>query len=74
MLGAEQKSEVVAIQDAAKRNVLLTVSTFPCVMLVCYLAMVLYFRSLGGYRPQMIVKEEEEELMMTGGTTGPSEY
>lgn len=73
-LDAGPKAEVVAIQDAAKRNVLRTVAMFPCVMLVCYLSMIAYFRSRGGYRPQMIVKEQEEELMMTGGTSGPSEY
>jgi hypothetical protein len=42
-------------------------------MFVSYLALILYFRSRGGYKAQMIVSEKEEELIMTGGTAGPSE-
>jgi hypothetical protein len=42
-------------------------------MLVCYLAMILYFRSKGGYKPQMIISEKEEELLMTGGAMGPAD-
>jgi len=68
------KAEVTAIQDAAKRNVLVTTAVFPCIMLVCYLGLVLYFRSRGGYRPQMIVSEKEEGLLMAGGVAGPAEY
>jgi MFS family permease len=72
-LEGDEKAEVVAIEDAAKRNVLLTVAAFPCVMLVCYLGLVLYFRSKGGYKPQIIISEKEEEMLMTGGAVGPAD-
>ena len=68
------KAEVTAIQEAAKRNVLVVTAIFPGVMLVCYLGLIAYFRSRGGYKPQIIVSEREEELLMTGGAVGPAEY
>jgi MFS family permease len=67
------KGEIIAVQEAAKRNVLVTTAIFPCVMLVCYLGLVLYFRSQGGYKPQIIISEKEEELLMTGGAQGPAD-
>jgi len=68
------RGDVTAIQDAAKRNVLVTTAIFPCVMLVCYLGLILYFRSRGGYKPQIIINPKEEELLMTGGSQGPADY
>ncbi|WP_435005765.1 MFS transporter [Tundrisphaera lichenicola] len=68
------KAEVTAIQDAAKRNVLVTTAIFPVIMLVCYLGLILYFRSKGGYKPQVIISDKEEELLMTGGAVGPAEF
>jgi MFS family permease len=72
-LPEEQKGMVTTIQDAAKRNVLVVTAIFPCIMLVGYLSLVLYFRSKGGYKPQIIISEKEEELLMTGGAQGPAE-
>ncbi len=68
------KADVTSIQDAAKRNVLVTTAIFPCVMLVCYLGLVGYFRARGGYKPQIIIGEKEEALLMTGGAQGPADY
>jgi MFS family permease len=72
-LEGDAKTEVSTIEDAAKRNVLLVVAAFPCVMLVCYLILVAYFQSRGGYKPQIIISEKEEELLMTGGAMGPAD-
>ena len=68
-----EKAEVVGIQDAAKRNVLVTTAIFPCVMLACYLGLVVYFKARGGYQPKIIISEKEEALLMAGGAEGPSE-
>ena len=43
----DSKKVVSTITDAAKRNVLLVVSTFPCFMLVCYLILIGYFQTKG---------------------------
>ena len=68
------KAAVTAIQDASKRNVLVTTAIFPCFMLACYLGLLLYFRARGGYKPQIIVSEEEEGRIMAGGTPAPAEF
>ena len=73
-LPAEPKQEVTDIQDASKRNVLVVTAIFPCIMLVCYLGLLGYFKARGGYKPQIIISEREEELLMTGGAKGPAEY
>ena len=66
-------AQVTTIQDAAKRNVLVTTAIFPCLMLVCYLGLVVYFKARGGYKPQIIISQKEEELLMTGGAMGPAD-
>ena len=73
-LSGEAKDEVIAIQDASKRNVLVTTAIFPCIMLVCYLGLVIYFQTRGGYKPQIIIGEQEEALLMAGGAKGPAEF
>jgi hypothetical protein len=72
-LSPEEQATIAGIQAGAKKNALMTVAIFPCIMFVGYLALILYFRSKGGYKAQIIVSEKEEVLMMTGGTVGPSE-
>ena len=72
-LADEPKAEVTRIQDGAKRNVLMTTAIFPGVMLVCYLILVIYFRTKGGYKPKIIISEKEEALLMTGGAQGPAD-
>lgn len=72
-LPPEQQATVTGIRDAAKKNALMTVAIFPCIMFVSYVALILYYRSQGGYKPQILVTDKEEEQMMTGGVAGPAE-
>ncbi len=48
----EQK--ITAIEDAAKKDALHTVTLFPGIMLLSYLGMILWFRARGGYRPVVL--------------------
>ena len=73
-LVGEPKALVEGIEDQAKRNVLLTVAAFPCVMFVCYLGLLVYFRTQGGYKPKILISEKEEELLMMGGANGPADF
>jgi len=66
-------SMVTSIEDAAKRHVLQVTAIFPTIMLVAYLGLVIYFRTKGGYKPQIIISEKEEALLMTGGAVGPAD-
>ncbi|MEW4568008.1 MFS transporter [Tautonia sp. JC769] len=72
-LPAEQQTEVASIREAAKKNALMTVAIFPCIMFASYMLLILYYRSQGGYKPQMLVTDKEESEMMTGGVEGPAE-
>jgi len=65
---------IKGIKDSSKKDALMTVAIFPCIMLASYLALILYFRSKGGYKAQSLISEKEEELLMTGGAKGAVEY
>ncbi len=45
------RTAVAQVQSAAKKDALKTVAIFPIFMLVCYLGLILYFRTKGGYKP-----------------------
>lgn len=47
------------VQNQAKKNALRTVAIFPVIMLLCYVGLILYFRSKeGGYKPVELIKDE----------------
>ena len=48
------KQPIQTIQAGAKKGALKTVALFPILMLLCYLGLILYFRSRGGYKPVLI--------------------
>lgn len=63
------------IETAAKKNALATVSLLPCLLLVCYMSLLLYFRAKGGYRAEELISEPEEVLLsMARGAEGSDEY
>ena len=51
ILGQDEKQVVDGVVASAKQNALMTVAVFPAIMLVCYLLLIIYYRSRGGYRP-----------------------
>jgi MFS family permease len=53
-LPAEGQEKVKSIQDGSKKVALKTVAMFPILMLVVYGALLLYFKSKGGYKPVVI--------------------
>ncbi|MBI5914126.1 MAG: MFS transporter [Bacteroidetes bacterium] len=48
------KQPIQTIQAGAKKGALKTVALFPVFMLLCYLGLIFYFRSRGGYKPVLI--------------------
>ncbi|MGB3862666.1 MAG: MFS transporter [Candidatus Aminicenantaceae bacterium] len=58
-LESDQKLVVDTIKASAKKNALLTVAIFPAIMLVCYLILILYFRSKGGYKAEELTVQTE---------------
>jgi MFS family permease len=54
-LPAERRAAVSAVQDDARQRALLQVAALPLVMFACYLGLIAWFRSRGGYAPQVLV-------------------
>ena len=50
-LPADQKSKVEESIKSGKQGSLASVAVFPFFMLVCYIALILYFKNKGGYKP-----------------------
>jgi hypothetical protein len=46
-----KQSTLNSIITKAKQNALATIAIFPAIMLVCYLILLAYFKSKGGYKP-----------------------
>jgi MFS family permease len=50
----EDVDSVVAIQDSARKTALRDIVVFPVIMLVSYLALIIFFRSKGGYKAVVV--------------------
>jgi MFS family permease len=71
---AEDKVLVTAAGLVGSRTALKLTAIVPAIMALIYLGMILYFKSKGGYRPQILISKHEEAELMVGGTVGPAEY
>jgi MFS family permease len=49
-LEESEKAVIADVQVTAKQSALATVAIFPAIMLLCYLGLIFYFRSKGGYK------------------------
>ncbi len=72
-LPEEQQQVVTAISERAKKEALSRVAVFPGLMLVCYLILIFYYRSRGGYKAEVLVGHEAEDEKFTGGVQAPVE-
>ncbi len=48
-LPAQDRQSITDIINEAKKGALFTVAVFPAIMLVCFLILIFYFKSKGGY-------------------------
>lgn len=53
-LPPEQAEQVQQTVKAAKQDALAKITVFPAIMLVCFLGLFIYFKSIGGYRAVLI--------------------
>ncbi len=72
-LPKEQKTIVDTISNQAKKSALATVAILPCIMLVCYLILIGYFWSKGGYDKQVLTGHAAEDGAYTGGVSAPAD-
>lgn len=71
--GDEIRERISTIEGDAKQGALATVAIFPCIMLACYLALIVYFKSKGGYQAQVLTGHAAHDEEFTGGVTGPAD-
>jgi len=72
-LPAEQAAELTAIQSTTKQHALAYIAVLPAIMLACYLILIAYFKSRGGYQAQVLTGHAAEDEKFTGGTVGAME-
>jgi MFS family permease len=72
-LDAAQKKIVDPITLEAKQGMLGIVAILPGIMFVCYLILLGYFRSKGGYEAQVISGHSAQDEQFTGGVAGAME-
>ncbi|HEY1786173.1 MAG TPA: hypothetical protein VGG30_11510, partial [Pirellulales bacterium] len=72
-LPVKQKAVVTSITDQAKKSALATVAIFPAIMLICYLILLAYFRSKGGYDAKVLSGHAAKDAEFTGGIPGPAD-
>jgi MFS family permease len=70
-LPSEQQQAVTKVREETKQGTLKTVAIFPLAMLVCYIALILYFKARGGYRAEVLTGHAASDQRMTGGLPGP---
>jgi MFS family permease len=72
-LTESQLAELTAIESETKQHALAKIAVLPVIMCVCYLVLIAYFRSRGGYQAQVLTGHAAEDEKFTGGTAGPGE-
>ncbi|MCG8585562.1 MAG: MFS transporter [Pirellulales bacterium] len=65
--------DVAAVRGKANQGALANMAIFPLVMLIGYLALIVYFKSKGGYEAEVLTGHEAEDEKFTGGVEGPVE-
>jgi MFS family permease len=71
------KQDKALVTDATLyggRMALKLTALVPAIMALIYLGLILYFKSKGGYKPQILITKHEEAELMVGGSVGPAEY
>jgi hypothetical protein len=72
-LPAEQVEKLAAIERETKQHALAKIAVLPAIMFVCYLALIVYFKSRGGYQAEVLTGHAADDEKFTGGTEGPGE-
>lgn len=69
----EVTKSLAEIQGRSKQGALANMTIFPLVMLAGYLVLIVYFRSAGGYKAQVLTGHAAEDAKFTGGVEGAVE-
>ena len=72
-LPEEDQAAIVSIQNLGKKEALATVAIFPVIMFICYMILIMYFKSKGGYHAEELVGHAATDAEYTGGVEGPAD-
>jgi MFS family permease len=61
------------VKTEASKSTLRTSVIFPVFMFACYMILIIYFRSKGGYKAQVLTGHAAHDEKFTGGVEGPVE-
>ena len=68
-----QQEQLKSIQGPVRQKALAKIAVLPAIMFVCYLILIAYFKSRGGYRAEVLTGHAAKDKRFTGGTIGPGE-
>jgi MFS family permease len=60
-------------QQATKQEALEQIAVLPAIMFACYVLLIMYFKSRGGYQAQVLTGHAANDEKFTGGVTGAME-
>jgi len=72
-LPAASRKQIETIQRHTKQHALAKIAVLPAIMCGCYLALIAYYRSRGGYKAEVLTGHAAEDEKFTGGVKGPVE-
>lgn len=67
------QEEIAAVQRITKQQALAKIAVLPAIMCACYLGLIVYFKSRGGYQAQVLTGHAAIDEKFTGGVAGPME-
>ncbi|MCA9234666.1 MAG: MFS transporter [Planctomycetales bacterium] len=72
-LDEQQREQLAALERTTKQHALAKIAVLPAIMFVCYVGLIAYFRTKGGYKAEVLTGHAAEDEKFTGGTVGPGE-
>ncbi|HYE21823.1 MAG TPA: MFS transporter [Tepidisphaeraceae bacterium] len=70
-LPKEKQAEITTAAAGSAKKALRNMAIFPGFMLVCYIILIIYFKSRGGYSAQVLTGHAAKDEKFTGGVEGP---
>ena len=68
-----ERAQVNGIVEQVKHKMLATVAILPAIEFVCFVMLILYFRSRGGYKAEELLSHNVDGRKYGGGVAGPAE-
>jgi hypothetical protein len=68
-----QQTQLETIQKNTKQHALAKIAVLPAIMCVCYLGLIVFYKSRGGYKAEVLTGHAADDEKFTGGVQGPIE-